>query len=205
MRVYLIAECLSVRQISVQQSVHVCLYVCVYECMYVCMCICMYIHHTLISVGSLVAHAYRHVVHLVALTLTNASAVWMNPDGTCLELSFLQLLVQETSSTLPSNKWLGRHSFIPGLPHFFVLWVVFTWKWNRGYFHDKTETYPKNKKWRKPGTKTDSNSKNREGLGTRLGTILLSLKIRLTRELTIQRRSPTHVVASNSPCWMPTS
>ena len=58
-----------------------------YVCMYICMCICMYIHHTLISMGSLVAHAYRHVVHLVALTLTNASAVWMNPDGTCLELS----------------------------------------------------------------------------------------------------------------------
>ena len=37
--------------------------------MHVCMYICMYIHHTLISVGSLVARAYRHDVHMVAWTL----------------------------------------------------------------------------------------------------------------------------------------
>ena len=37
--------------------------------------VCMYIYHTLISMGSLVAHAYRNYVHVVALTHTNASAV----------------------------------------------------------------------------------------------------------------------------------
>ena len=43
--------------------------------LYVCMYVCMYIHHTLISVGSLVAYMCRHDVHVVVLTLANASAV----------------------------------------------------------------------------------------------------------------------------------
>ena len=33
-----------------------------------------FVHHTLISVGSLVVHVYRHAVHMVELTLTNARA-----------------------------------------------------------------------------------------------------------------------------------
>ena len=36
--------------------------------------VCMYVCHTLISVGSLVGRAYRHGVHVVALTLMKASA-----------------------------------------------------------------------------------------------------------------------------------
>ena len=39
------------------------LFVCV--CVYVCMYVCMYIPHTLINMGSLVAHAYRHDMHVV--------------------------------------------------------------------------------------------------------------------------------------------
>ena len=49
----LVAKCLS-------SAVSLCLFVCLFVCMYVC----MYISHTLISVGSLVAHAYRHDVHV---------------------------------------------------------------------------------------------------------------------------------------------
>ena len=49
---------------------HVCMYVgmYVYMCVYICMyiCTCMYSSHTLISMGSLVANAHRHGVHMVA-------------------------------------------------------------------------------------------------------------------------------------------
>ena len=50
-----------------------------FVCMYVCMYLCTYIRHTLISVGSQVAHVYRHVRGSVYM---NASAAWMDPDGT---------------------------------------------------------------------------------------------------------------------------
>ena len=92
-------------------------------------------------------------------------------------------------------------SFIPSLPCFFVLWLVFTWKWNSGYFHDKTETQPKNNKWGKPGNQNWFKEQEQGSLGTRLGTILLLSPSKWT----IQRRSPTHIVASNSPWWIPTS
>ena len=39
-----------------------------FVCVYVCMYVCMYIRHTVISVGSLAARAYRHGC------MTNASA-----------------------------------------------------------------------------------------------------------------------------------
>ena len=39
-------------------------------------------HHTLVSVGSLVALVHRHDLHVVMLTLTNASTKLMNPVGT---------------------------------------------------------------------------------------------------------------------------
>ena len=43
------------------QSVRICMYVVyVYQC--------KFIHHTLISMSSLVAHAYRHDMHTVTLT-----------------------------------------------------------------------------------------------------------------------------------------
>ena len=41
---------------------------------HVCMYVCVYIRHTLINMGSLVTRVYRHDVHVVTLTLTNASA-----------------------------------------------------------------------------------------------------------------------------------
>ena len=47
------------------------LFVFMYVYMYV------YLHHTLISIGSWVADAYWHDVHMVTLTLMNASAVWI--------------------------------------------------------------------------------------------------------------------------------
>ena len=48
----------------------------------VCMYVCTYIRHTLISVGSLVAHVYRHNMHVVTMTQMQALREWtlMEPE-----------------------------------------------------------------------------------------------------------------------------
>ena len=42
--------------------------------------VCMYLHHTLISMDSLVTRAYRHDLHMVIWHFV--SAAWVDPDGT---------------------------------------------------------------------------------------------------------------------------
>ena len=94
-------------------------YVCMYKCnMYVCMYVCMYVFmykcsmyvfmYTLFSVGSLVALAHRHDMHVVALALQiQAEMTLMELDQSLHNLeheSGLQRAITLPSSSFPTSQ-----------------------------------------------------------------------------------------------------